>query len=67
MEDYSTLLAQIRVELRRVGETLNSDRVTKWCCRTGYNSLYDLDKQGLEGLLNAVKRIKTNDQRRTQS
>lgn len=67
MEDYSTLLAQIRVELRRVGENLNSDRVTKWCCRAGYNSLYDLDKQGLEGLLNAVKRIKTNEQRRTQS
>lgn len=67
MEDYSNLLAILQIELKRVGETLNSDRVTKWCCRAGYNSLYDLDKQGLEGLLNAVKRIKTNEQRRTQS
>lgn len=66
MNDYSNLLAILQIELKRVGENLSSDRVSDWCRRAAYNSFHDLDQQGLEALLNAVKQIKTNEQRRTQ-
>lgn len=53
--DVSELLAQVKVELNRLGEKLSGDRVQQWCDRAGYLSWQHLDEKGLNALLNILK------------
>lgn len=57
-EDYSQLIADIKVELRRLGESLNSDRVRQWCHNAGYGSVHHLDKKGLTALKTVLQGTK---------
>ena len=59
IRDDSTLLVEVKVELQRVGETTTSDRVQQWCEKAGYRGFYDLDRKGLQGLANALRKAPT--------
>ena len=57
--DHSTLLVEIKVELKRVGESKTGDRVQQWCEKAGYRGFFDLDQKGLQGLANALRKAPT--------
>jgi len=57
--DNSVIIAELKVELRRIKESINGDRVHNWCIKAGYRNIYSLDTEGLLALLTAVKKIPT--------
>ena len=59
IRDHNTLLVEVKVELKRVGETRNSDRVQQWCEKAGYRDFSGLDEKGLQGLANALRKVPT--------
>jgi len=59
INDNSPIIAELKVELKRVGETLSGERVKQWCEKAGYLGIFYLDREGLLGLLTAVKKIPT--------
>lgn len=56
-EDYSEVIYELKTELYKLNESFYGRRVEKWCEKAGYISVHYLDLKGLQGLLNAVKRI----------
>lgn len=59
MRDYTQILVELQVELKRIGETLRGTRVKNWCERAGYQTIDQAPEDALETLLKKVKQQPT--------
>lgn len=59
MRDYTQLLVELQVELKRIGESLQGTRVKNWCERAGYQSIDQAPEYALLTLLKKVKQQPT--------
>lgn len=57
IKDNSVIIAELRVELNRLGLGIKSDRVRAWCKRAGYENIHQLDTEGLLALLDVVRQV----------
>jgi hypothetical protein len=64
MKDYTQILVELQVELKRIGENLRGTRVKKWCQRAGYQSIDQTPEEALEILLQKVKQQPTQKTRK---
>jgi len=65
MRDYTQILVELQVELKRIGETLRGTRVQNWCKRAGYQTIDQAPTYALETLLKKVKQQPTQASRKT--
>jgi len=59
MKDYGQLIAELTIELKRINESLSSDRVHAWLNKAGYQSIQQTPQPVLEKLLKKVKQQPT--------
>lgn len=59
MKDYGQLIAELTIELKRINESLSSNRVHAWLKQAGYQSIQQSPKPVLEKLLKKVKQQPT--------
>lgn len=60
-ETMLQLREEIKVELRRIGECRNGERVETWCNKAGYFSFETLDEEGLKALKNVLQQQPTKE------
>jgi len=59
IKDYSQLIAELTIELKRINESLKSDRVHTWLNKAGYESIQQTPEPVIEKLLEKVKKQPT--------
>lgn len=64
MKHYAQLIAELTIELKRINESLRSERVKAWLKKAGYHSIQQTPQPVLEKLLQKVKQQPTQRSRK---